>query len=659
MQTFAVERPTTEELTFNSPENGRERLDDDFNTETDRSEEETGKFTEEENPNGASDEEIESGAVFDKLAQFSARERGGKEDEIVTAVTEHESRNLGYFNPEGIRINAETNKSALEESIDFYSTQKKSESELEEIKARFQEIDEQLLAKPNKFIKVNEFQTTIDGKPTLQVGYAIMDSARRVSYLNINHIANEEVRPEEEELVPVETDTESDADTLIDAEQGAEEGQPAVNPREVEQQALAEAIAELLAEDELETEEEQVNNVAAIAKTTLVTQSVVSIAERMKRVAVLFAEPEMSVISEPKPELKSELKPEPKQDEASLKIPETVEVSAAISSSALSPEITSTVQDELQTEVSSKIKVEAQVAEKSISEIEAGSPTIVLREVTEESTLIPTSEKEDIVVVFEVENVAEVVNVPLPEIVSEIQEVVADVVEKTNDEIVVPIKDLDISSDTPFLETSVTDIRSEENANQTRIENLVDSNSELATEAAFEVIMDKIVTESVIDTPVITTTREVIHKETTTEITSEDSKEQVSETIKTSEIKEVVALPIKETLAPAKKVEPIGIKLVRIEAGEIARADSPIEARARVETLEAEATLKGNVLQREILTTQSPESFSRRQYLSYIFPEDIQVTSALREVPANDNREVTESRATVAARNGIIMRLVA
>jgi hypothetical protein len=78
-----------------------------------------------------------------------------------------------------------------------------------------------------------------------------------------------------------------------------------------------------------------------------------------------------------------------------------------------------------------------------------------------------------------------------------------------------------------------------------------------------------------------------------------------------------------------------------------------------VETLEAEATLKGNVLQREILTTQSPESFSRRQYLSYIFPEDIQVTSALREVPANDNREVTESRATEAARNGIIMRLVA
>jgi DNA-binding PadR family transcriptional regulator len=626
MSALAPERPTIEEELVTPDQRLIDTLREDFDTN------DLGIFPEEDTQ--SQDKEIFSSRdhLFQKI--------GGKEEEWSpdeTAIRKSDSFDgnelFGYRNGEKYSITKEINETCTPEIIAEHQTfleYLKSDSkegfifswtEGDETKARIARKDE---------------NGEVDYEPWVWRGE----------------------KKEEEENEPEDVESGLDYDvpaTEIDSEYEAEESQLVVTAERVEEQALAEAIAELFAEDELETEEEQVNDVAAIAKTTVATQPVVSIAERMERVAVLFAEPEQSL----KPDPKSESKPDSKQDEASLKILETVELSADISSSVPSPEITSTVQDELQTEVSSKIKVEAQVAEKSISEIEAGSPTIVLREVTEESTLIPTSEKEDIVVVFEVENVAEVVNVPLPEIVSEIQEVVADVVEKTNDEIVVPIKDLDISSDTPFLETSVTDIRSEENANQTRIENLVDSNSELATEAAFEVIMDKIVTESVIDTPVITTTREVIHKETTTEITSEDSKEQVSETIKTSEIKEVVALPIKETLAPAKKVEPIGIKIVRIEAGEIARADSPIEARARVETLEAEATLKGNVLQREILTTQSPESFSRRQYLSYIFPEDIQVTSALREVPANDNREVTESRATVAARNGIIMRLVA
>jgi hypothetical protein len=638
MQTFAVERPTTEELTFNSPENGRERLDDDFNTEKDLDYPADKEIKEDLDLNAVE-------PITDRLSQ----DRGGQPHEW--------QRDTSYAGDEEWHFNGTEIVDASGNSLTKIIEESGNSKYIEQHRDFLRHLTEN---PDTEYLQQDWIEETAEGKKVI-VTVAKMDANGIIRNENWFIVADlEKKEEEEEEQETIENDLDSDLDgSDFEYEHEDEEREPVVVAERVEQKSIAEAIAELFAEDELETEEEQVNNVAAIAKTTLVTQSVVSIAERMKRVAVLFAEPEMSVISEPKPELKSELKPEPKQDEASLKIPETVEVSAAISSSALSPEIISTTQDELQAEVSSKIKVEAQVAEKGISEIEAESPSIVLRQETEESTLVPTSEKKVLVVAPEVKDVAEVPNVALPEIVSEIQEVVADVVEKTNEEKVVPVKDLDTSSDTPFLETSVTDIRSEENANQTRIENLVDLNPELATEEAVEIVVDKTVTESAIDTPVITTTREVIHKEITTEITSEDSKEPVSETKQASEVKEVVALPIKETLVSTKKAEPIGIKLVRIEAGEIARADSPVEARGRVETLEAEASLKGNIIQREILTTQSPESFSRRQYLSYIFPEDMSTTTALREAPANDNHEVTESRATVAARNGIIMRLAA
>jgi hypothetical protein len=136
------------------------------------------------------DEEIKSGAVYEKLATHSAKERGGV-DEEVRVNTAHDSRNLGYFNAEGVRINKDTGNPAIEDLLNYYKD-KKSEEELADIKTKFNEIDRQLLENPNTFILVNDREVTIDGVKLLQVGYAIVDSEGRVSYLDVDHIPAEE-----------------------------------------------------------------------------------------------------------------------------------------------------------------------------------------------------------------------------------------------------------------------------------------------------------------------------------------------------------------------------------------------------------------------------------------------------------------------------------
>jgi hypothetical protein len=202
IQTGMPPRPNTAEVELDPVEMGESAIEsrpEPSETEPNEAESQSEKIEISEPTGKVTDEEIESGAIFQKLATHSGQERGGFDGE-VKVNTQYESRNVGHFTPEGVRMNTETGLVAMDEMMGFYKD-KKTEEEMVEIVAKFKEIDRLLLESPNTFIRINDYVDLVEGKEVLKVGYAIMDSQGRISYPSVEHFPKEQIFDDDDEAV--------------------------------------------------------------------------------------------------------------------------------------------------------------------------------------------------------------------------------------------------------------------------------------------------------------------------------------------------------------------------------------------------------------------------------------------------------------------------